>query len=131
MTDASWPLQVAIYEAVKVALNPVHVADFIRGDKKMPYFVVGETTVIDDSDKTGNGQEHSVHIHGFSQSEGRKFLKQEFAKIYAALHQQNIEIDGHDTVTCTFDWASSIDLDEDNKTYHGIVRYKIITYSNT
>lgn len=129
--DASWPLQQAVYQLLTTVLAPVLVFDDVNGDQPTPYVVVGDTTVVDDSNKTGSGQEHALHLHFYSQKEGRKEAKLLMAKCYDAMHDQDIEIEGHGTVSCRFDWQSSIDLDEDGKTLHGIVRYMINTYPIT
>lgn len=126
MSDAGWPLQQAIYSVLSGALSQ-SVYDHVPHDSSFPYVVIGETTAVDDSNKTKDGQEHTVTIHVWSQYRGRKEVKEIMGLIYSALHKQDFAITGHHLVLSKFDFQSSIDIDADGKTYHGVVRYRIVT----
>ena len=125
MSDSSWALQVALYDILTDALS-VQVYDQPSGDAAYPYVTVGESTVVDDSTKTASGQEHTVTIHAWDQGGGRQSVKEILAQVYDALHRKSIPVAGHNLVLCHFDFASTVALDIDDKTYHGVHRYRIV-----
>lgn len=124
--DAGWPLQEALYAKLKTALAPDEVYDHVPEGTPYRYVTIGEATAIDGGSKTEVGQEHTVTVHAWSRGRGRKETKELLGKVYAALHQQPLTVNGHEVSLIRFEFADSF-LDPDGLTYHGVHRYRIIT----
>lgn len=124
-SDASWPLQQAIYSALDAALS-VPVYDDVPQDATFPYVTIGEDTVADRGTKAEAGQEFTVTVHAWSRQRGRKEAKEILGQIYAALHEQALTVTGFGVSLVRFEFADSF-LDQDGVTRHAVSRYRIFT----
>jgi hypothetical protein len=86
-----------------------------------PYITIGESVCSDWSTKTSTGTKHELEIHIWSREGGRKQTASIMERIYSLLHNQNISIIGQSLVFMRF-IASSITLENDGWTYHGMLK---------
>jgi hypothetical protein len=130
MSDATWPLQQAVYAALTgnaglmAAVSGVY--DHVPADTAFPYVTLGETTVTDWSSKTFDGQVHDVTLHIWSRARGRKETKEIMALLYDVLNGAALAVEGQELVDLRFDFAQTL-LDSDGLTFHGIQRYRAVT----
>jgi hypothetical protein len=130
MSDATWPLQQAVYAALTgnaelmAAISGVY--DHVPADTAFPYVTIGETTVTDWSSKTFDGQVHDVTLHIWSRTRGRKETKEIMALLYDTLNDTALDVAGQELVDIRFDFAQTL-LDADGLTFHGIQRYRAVT----
>ncbi len=126
MSLAAWELQRAVYAALTAALDPVPVYDDVPAGATGAYVTVGEMTAADASDKTQDGEDHTLTLHVWSTYPGKKEVKELMARIKAALHDQPLAIVGHDLVSLRFEFATDF-LDPDGITRHGVIRFGAFT----
>lgn len=129
--SASWPLQQAIFGALTndagvTALVGGRVYDSVPQDASFPYLTVGDSTVIPFDTKDEPGQEHRVVMHAWSRYAGRKEAKQILAAVYDRLNRATLTVSGYGVVLILFEFEETF-LDEDGRTYHGVIRFRIIT----
>lgn len=133
MSPAAWELQTAVMATLRAALatagpggSAVPVLDDVPQGQAYPYVAVGDMTVADASDKTEDGEDHSITLHVWSRYAGRKEVKGLLADIKSALHDQALSVTGHDLVMLRFEFANDF-LDPDGKTRHGVIRFGAMT----
>lgn len=128
--DATWPLQQAVYQALigngdlMAAISGVY--DHVPADTAFPYVTIGETTVIDWSSKSFDGQLHDLTLHVWSRARGRKEVKTIMALLYDTLNGAALAVEGQELVDLRFDFAQTL-LDADGLTFHGVQRYRAVT----
>ncbi len=132
--EASWALQVAVFEALTAnasltaAVSGIY--DHVPADTAFPYVTIGETSVSDWSSKTFDGQEHRLTLHVWSRARGRKETKEIFALLYAMLNGADLAVEGQQLVDLRFEFAQTL-LDADGLTFHGVQRYRAVTRALT
>ncbi|MGB4107771.1 MAG: DUF3168 domain-containing protein [Alphaproteobacteria bacterium] len=139
--DAGAALQKAIYDALSAQIEapspPVAVGlyDYVDENASYPYIVIGESTIVDDGNKTSFGQDHTFTLHVWDQNTdnrtGRLRAREIMGLIYEALHEKSLTVEGQSLVLCKFDFSSGPDFDADGKTVHGVTRYRIKTQPST
>lgn len=131
MSDHSWGLQKAIFDALTgdAALMGMVTGVFDRPPQgtAFPYVTLGEATVVDGSDKTNAGQEHTLTLHAWSRERGRKEVKDIMAQVFEVLHDKAIAVTGFVLVNLRFEFGETM-LDGDGLTHHGIARYRAVTH---
>jgi len=99
-----------------------NVYDEVPSGADMPYIVIGDDAVIDDSDKVKQGLEDSVNIHVWSDYKGYKELKEIVDAIVSAL---NFESGTQDSVNIELCLLDNISVIREEDARHAIVRFKI------
>ena len=98
MTDASWPLQKAVFARLSgdAALMTLVTAiyDQVPEEPSFPYVTIGEDTAMDWGTKSTQGQEVTLTIHAWSRARGRREVKQIMAEIYRLLHEATLIVSG-------------------------------------
>tara|TARA_R100001244_G_scaffold43202_1_gene38778 strand:- start:404 stop:808 length:405 start_codon:yes stop_codon:yes gene_type:complete len=128
MSASDWPLQQAIFTALDgdVTLSAAisGVFDSVEQDyEDYPYVTIGENiqTPFDTDDQPGDDNSFAVHV--WSREGGRKEAKIVNGYIYDILNRNNLSVTGYETVDCIAE-GSSVEIDPDGKTYHGINNFK-------
>lgn len=125
-------LQAAIYNTLStdVTLSGMVTGVFDRPpqDKNFPYITIGETVCSDWSSKTNAGTKHELEIHTWSREGGRKQAASIMEVVHTLLHNQNLSISGQSLVFIRF-MASSITLENDGWTYHGMLRLHALMHN--
>ena len=95
-----------------------------RPDSDFPYVVIGNDTerAWDNDDK--RGADTTVTLHIWSRKPSYTEAKTIAAAIYARLHRKAIAATGARVVDCLHEF-SDFARDEDGKTRHGVVRYRL------
>lgn len=125
--SASWPLQVAVFAALRTAVQPVAVYDAVPADAVFPYVVVGDDSSVEwpvalDAD----GEDLDVTIHVWSRYDGRKEVKELMGKVRAALHDRPVSL-GPGLSLVSFRCTSERSFTEpDGKTRHGVIRFRAL-----
>lgn len=120
------PLQAAIYAKLTGTgglSQPVY--DNVPVGAVLPYVTIGEDTSIDWGSKTEDGEEVTITLHAWSSYRGKKEAKEIMAAIYALLHRQPLTVTGFMVVWIRHDF-STVQLDPDGQTYHGIIRFRAL-----
>jgi hypothetical protein len=142
--DAQWPIQIAIYDALRAdatlktligfsSPTEVPVYDHVPQGTEPPYIVIGDGTMQAFDTKTDNGAETTVTIHTWTRpsrtgtgSKGYKDAKQVMAAIVDAIDRIALPIAGHDLCAILFEF-SEVFRDEDGITRHGVQRFRAKT----
>lgn len=145
--SASAPIQVAIYERLRAAasLLTLLAADVYEGSpiapavydhvpqpdaaedvSLFPYVVIGDDTAAEFDTDDVDGQETTITLHIWDKRRGRIRAKRIADAIYAVLHDAALDVAGHDTIYCFFEFGESVP-DPDPLTQHEVVRYRIAT----
>jgi hypothetical protein len=132
--DSSWPLQQAVYDALRNATavqalvgNPARIYDHVPAETVFPYLIVGESQTIDWSTKSYSGVAAEFAIHSWSRGRGRKQVKEILDAVHGVLHQAALAVTGHNVIELRFRSAESL-LDEDGLTWHGVTRFRALTH---
>jgi hypothetical protein len=124
MSGASWPVQVAVYEAVTAALDPVPVFDAVPQGQAKPYAVIGDDTAADWPQSIDvDGEEVEITVHVWSVYAGRKEVKTLMGRIRAALHEAPLAVPGFALVSLRCLSERSF-LEPDGATRHGVIRFR-------
>jgi len=132
MPSASWSLQTSIYQAlaadagILALLGSPRIFDDVPQRAELPYLTIGQSTVRDWSTGTDAGDEHQLTLHVWSRAEGRRETQQLMAALKAALHDRQLDLDGHRLIHLRHE-LSEARREADGETYHGIVRLRAVT----
>ena len=129
---ASWALQRGVYQALAgsleltTLLGGVRVYDDAPQAAVYPFITLGQSVIRDWSTGTEDGAEHSLTLHIWSRSGGKKQVLEIIEAIKAVLHDQPLALPDHRLVNLRHE-LSEARLDPDGDTFHGIVRYRAVT----
>ena len=136
MTDAASSLQQGIYQTltgtstVTDLLGGPNVFDHVPGSAKFPYLTIGETIMRDWSSGTEDGHEHIVTLHVWSRAGGQKEALEISGAVSDALRDTPIPLNGHQLVNLRYEFSQTR-RDPDGETYHGLVRFRAVTETQT
>jgi len=130
--EASNAIQAAVYTALSndpaltAMVGPNGVFD-VDGPKLIfPRVSIGDDTAKDFDTCTSDGQETTVTIHTWSQSQGRHEVKSLMSNVYRILHKSDLAISGQTLVMMRCEFGQTY-LDPDGITFHGVQRFRTIT----
>lgn len=136
---ADWEIQTALFTRLtgfagltaELANGADSVFDFVPQqladtDAEFPYLVIGdfESSEFDADDRLG--YDTTVTLHTFSRYEGKRECADIMAQVYDALHRYALPVAGLNLVDCQWDGLSTIILDPDGQTRHGVQRFRIL-----
>ena len=137
MSKAGWPLQKAIFAALRgdstlAALigDPPRIFDDVAGESALPYVQIGDGTEAEFGTATEEGAEHQIAIHVWSRAGGRMEARAILAAIYDVLHDSTLTLASHRLVNLRFT-LSQVWRENDGETYHGLARYRAVTEPNS
>ena len=129
---ASWALQRGVYQALAGSLNLTTLLGGVRvyGDVPQaapyPFITLGQSVIRDWSTGAEDGAEHSLTLHVWSRSGGKKQVLEIIEAIRAVLHDQPLALADHHLANLRHEFSEAR-LDPDGDTFHGIVRYRAVT----
>jgi len=132
MTGASWALQQAMFakltndSALLALLGGLHVWDDVPVRAAFPYVTFAAGAERDWSTGADTGSEHTVTLHVWSRSGGRKETLAIIEALRACLHEAALELSGHQLINLRHE-SSDVRRDGDGETYQGIVRLRAVT----
>lgn len=91
-----------------------------------PYVTVGQALDRDWSTGSSGGREHTLTVHIWSQSPGRREVHRIAAAVSATLHDAPLALTGHHLVNLRHELTEAR-RDPDGSTYQGIVRFRAVT----
>lgn len=109
-----------------VGSSPARVYDHVpQNTDDLPYITIGDTTVIDASTKTEDGNEQTLTLHCWSRYQGHKEVWQMIEALNDALDDIALTVSGNTPVFIFSEFADAF-LDGDGRTYHGVVRFRMM-----
>jgi hypothetical protein len=136
MTSAAFPLQDAVYQALKadaalIALigNPsgdVRLYQDVPADPVFPYVTIGEDQANDDSVEHLDAEEIFFDLHVWSRESSWAEAKQIAAALRSILHNADLTLDYGRCVQIQHRITRSF-TDADNETRHGVVTFRALT----
>ncbi|MGX9393650.1 DUF3168 domain-containing protein [Nitrobacteraceae bacterium UC4446_H13] len=132
MTSANLALRAAIHHALVAdsglvaVLGGAHVYDAPPRGAAFPYVTLGEARLTDVSADDGPTQEHLLTLHAWSRQGGHKEAHGIAGALLQALDDVPLAPDGHRLVNLRFTVAD-IRRENDDRTYHAVVRFRAVT----
>lgn len=133
MSDASWPLQQAVYAhlATDAGLRTLigdtaRIYDAVPPGAIFPYLTLGEARVRD-WDGVPGGQEHDLRLHAFSRHGGRAEIKQIMSAVHDALQDAALFVPTFSLVSLRYIFGDTWRR-ADNETWQGTMRYRATTH---
>jgi uncharacterized protein DUF3168 len=129
---ASWALQRGVYQALAgssdltTLLGGPRIYDDAPQAAPYPFVTLGQSMIRDWSTGTEDGAEHSLTLHVWSRSSGKKQVHEIIEAIKEVLHDQPLTLADHHLINLRHE-LSEARLDPDGDTFHGIVRYRAVT----
>ena len=93
-------------------------------DTNFPYATIGDADAEPFDNDSTLGAYVDTTIHVWSRYKGRKGVDEAMDAIYALLHRASLTAVGYKVVDCLF-VTSGVFVEEDGKTRHGVVRFRI------
>lgn len=137
MTDHSWNLQQALYQALanaEPALAAGGVHDQAPDDAAFPHVEIGESDVLPDDVSLGvagadgegdRGLAETITLHVWSRYRGRKETLAILARIHALLHGRALSVAGRASALA-FVRSQRVFRDPDGLTRHGVMAVEVI-----
>lgn len=125
MRPAKQPALSAVQKAIYTALSavPMTVYDDVPENAAFPYASIGETSLTDAGNKTGNADDQYETVHVWSRAKGFKECKDMMAAVVKALSGAVYSEQGYGIVFVELDQLTTL-RDPDGLTRHGVVRIK-------
>ena len=126
MSAAAWPLQQAVFGAVRTALQSapaVPVYDDVPAGAAEPYVVIGDMTAIPGDTVADRDENVTLTLHIWSVYRGRKEVREITGRIKTALHHARLTVTGWHLTDLRQEMAEDF-LDADGVTRHGVIRYR-------
>ncbi len=126
-------VQKAIYEKLTANSSLMSavsgVFDQVPQDTAFPLVIIGDIRADNIANLAKNGIEHRIIINVFSREAGKKQAADIMGIIEGVLHNNSINVSGQTFVSMEF-IESSIELENDGRTYRGTIDLMVILYSN-
>lgn len=130
--SASWTLQAAIFGTLTgnatllALLGGAHVYDGAPQSAAFPYVTLGQSNAADWGADGGDGEEHILTLHVWSEAGRRKEALAIMVAIRAVLHDAALALSGHRLVNLRQEFAD-IRREADGELVHGTLRYRAVT----
>lgn len=116
-------IQKRIYEILSASLEqPVY--DYVPPDAGLPYVEIGDDITTDLSDKGGDIRAVLLTVHCWSQSRGRKEVRQMTEAVRGLLHDVDLGLDGV-TAICRAVQSQTF-RDPDGMTHHSATTFRVL-----
>lgn len=132
MPTASWSLQTAIHSALiadpalTALLGGQRLFDHVPRGTPFPYITFGQTTERDWSTGGGEGGEHVVTLHVWSQARGRRQIQTIAAAVRALMHDAELSLNDHRLINLRHEFTE-VRRETDGETLRGLVRFRAVT----
>ncbi|MGC1711744.1 MAG: DUF3168 domain-containing protein [Methyloceanibacter sp.] len=129
---ASWALQRSVYRALAgssaltTLLGGARIYDDAPQGASFPFITLGQSVIRDWSTGTEHGAEHSLTLHVWSRSGGKKQVHEIIEAIRSVLHDKPLLLTDHYMINLCHEFSEAR-LDPEGDTFHGIVRYRAVT----
>ena len=129
---ASWALQRSVYRALAgssaltTLLGGARIYDDATQGASFPFITLGQSVIRDWSTGTEDGAEHSLTLHVWSRSGGKKQVHEIIEAIRSVLHDKPLLFTDHYMINLCHEFSEAR-LDPEGDTFHGIVRYRAVT----
>ncbi len=135
MSDALFAAQQAVFDALAADTdiqgllgNPPRIYDHAPPGAVFPYLMFGAAHIASYDAKIETGFEQIITLNIWSRYRGSKEVKDILQATYDALHRAALTVTGQVFLSCEFHGAD-LTPDTDDLSYHGAVRYSVITQS--
>lgn len=126
-------LQKAIYEKFLASSTLMAIIsgvfDNVPQGTQYPFVTFNQVSTIDISNLENSCTEHKIDINIWSREGGKKQASDIMDIIYGLLHNGTITVFGHSLISMGF-ITNSIILEDDGRTYCGVMRLMIIMEEN-
>ena len=124
------PLQARLYDILSsdAALGALvgGIYDNPPDDVDMPYVLIGDDSMGEFTGHTFDGFDGTVTFHVWAEGQQRKICKDIMDRLYRILQNKDLFIPDFKTVCFYCILSETLVEPEDNRTYHGIQRYRLI-----
>ena len=129
---ASWALQRSVYRALAgssaltTLLGGARIYDDAPQGASFPCITLGQSVIRDWSTGTEHGAEHSLTLHVWSRSGGKKQVHEIIDEIRSVLQDKPLLLTDRYMINLCHEFSEAR-LDPEGDTFHGIVRYRAVT----
>ena len=131
--DALLPLQEELYgiligdSTLTTLLGGNKIYDFIPDNEAFPYIHLGETTADDRGAQDHDGYTifSTFDVWSRPSDRGKAEALTIMSRIRQLIHNADINVSGYTNVSCRYE-NSTVLVDPDCVTYHGIIRFRIL-----
>jgi hypothetical protein len=102
------------------------VFDNVPQGQAFPYIKIGDDEFSDRGSHTTEGWSADLMIHVWAQGPGRKSVHTVMSHIDRLLHNKDLTAPGWTEVSFRRDF-STVFVEDDHVTYHGVIRFKLLT----
>lgn len=122
-------VQTQFYQTLTPALDPVPVLDAAGPNQQFPYCTIGEFIAGESDTLNEQSIDLTVTVHVWSRQAGMKETQRLMTLIKDALDRQRFQVPGFWWVDTIFEYAQTL-READGETRHGIVRFRVGTFSS-
>lgn len=120
---ASIELQKAIFSKLKTGIYPVY--DALPLNTAMPYLVIGEESLLQNSTKTEKRTNHIVTIHSWSNKQGSMEIKTMNDFVINSI-DDTLKVAGYTVDLVTLQFNQTIkQVEQDTYIYHGVTQINL------
>lgn len=120
-------VQKAVFDALTSAL-PVPVLDQAGPNQAFPYVTIGEFIGGESDALIEEGVDLELTVHVWSRQPGMQECGELMEAAKGALDRQRFDVAGFQWVDTIWNYAQTL-RDPDGKTRHGILRFRVLTFS--
>jgi hypothetical protein len=102
------------------------VFDDVPPKTPYPYLSLGQTIERDWATSSDDGREHTLTLHVWSRTPGRREVHNIAALVRATLHLTALALDGHRLINLRHEFTDAR-REPDNETYRALVRFRAVT----
>lgn len=131
-SNPSWALQKSIVSTLSSSpdlqsvLGSQGIYDDTPQNASFPYLTLGQSTSLDWSTSTEDGQEHLVTLHVWSRGNGKKEAYSIINLVRDILNKTDLELEDHYLVNLVHEFSEAR-MDQANRAFHGVVRFRAVT----
>lgn len=129
-------VQKAIYsaftgDATLTSKVSTRIYDFVPDNIVYPYVFIGDAEYSEFATQTFDGFSGTLSIHSWVRpaTRGRAAVLDIMSDVYRLLHEASLSVPTFDVVSMRYDFSTVL-VEDDRVTYHGITRFKILIGGN-
>ena len=122
-------LQAKLYNVLKndteLAKYGCGVFDHTPDNEKYPFIEIGDDQFTSNDSHTHDGFDVEITFHIWTQGQGKRTCREIQSRLYELFHNTDLALNSQKTIALR-SGLTTIILDPDGRTFHGVSRFKLI-----